>query len=125
MTKEQIEGMGLNVIELGGDELKAAQEKAELISQSCHFNEAVDVINKLLVEVESMPIASRFSKDRTVWESEGGTPAGFDPRYAEMSEHDFKRQQLRIDLAAIRQDIISKAAALKIVVMDMEATKLD
>ena len=105
-----------------------AERKAEEIIERAKMNEAIRIIDGLIAEVDSMILPERFSPTRKVYEESGGRPPSggiLRPDLQGMTERDFKREQLRRDLVGVRQQIIHTITKLKIVIMDMEATKQD
>lgn len=124
MTRES-EGFDIRGIKLGGEPLAAAEARAAKLAESCHFNESVAVVDALLEEVAAMNIAARFSRTKKVWETAGGPPPETHPMLRDLSEADYKREQLLRDLRALRQSLVSKGAELRSIVMDMEATKTE
>jgi hypothetical protein len=101
-----------------------AREKTEGIIERARLNEAIRVIDELLGEVETMPIAERFSRTRKIEENLLRGSAML-PEYESMTESDFKRTQLARDLRGIKTEISKAVSDLEVVVMDMEATKID
>ena len=105
-------------------ELKAVVEKADAIVKEAQLNHAIEIIDGLLNEVDEMHVANRFSRDRKIKENIIRSPAKLS-HFEEMTEEQFKREQLRLDLRKIRTEVVSSVGKLKSVVLDMEATKRD
>lgn len=107
--------------------LQSAVERADLLIQEAALSKALQIIEQLEAEVATMPIASRFSATKKMKESEYNL-GGFRPMrsdYLEMTEAEFKRQQLLHDLRARKEKIIAEVGSLRDVIMDMEATKTE
>lgn len=103
----------------------AAKAKAEKIAQFCRFNALVEQIEMLIDEVRTMPIAQRFSTEKKAWSLLGGPPGVPSAEFKDLTEAEYKRQQLILDLSRIRNGIMQFEGRLHDVIMDMEATKLD
>jgi hypothetical protein len=104
--------------------LMAAKERARSVVEQASLNEAIVVIERLLAEVDTMPVAARFSRTRKMKENKL-RPKKLLLQYEEMTEEKFKREQLRLRLREVREKILATITQLNETVMDMEATKLD
>ena len=108
------------VIETVGS-LRARARARELIKEAS-FNEAIIVIERLEAEVTKIIMPRRFS--RTAKPSESVYKIGIlNPILEGLTEDEYKRQQLLINLGQIKQEIISAVSGLEGVILDIEATK--
>jgi hypothetical protein len=106
--------------------LKAAEARVAKVQEEIRTNELIKAINALIEEVRVMPIASRFSPNKRVGHLLGDSNMnGLNPAYRELSEAEFKRQQLISDLISTKDQALRAAADLGIVIMDIEATKAE
>src|SRR3989344_2004432 len=96
--------------------LDAAQERATTFS-SRFLASGPEVLDELLQEVATMPIAPSFNPSRQIKEN---LLRGHKTTHEEEVEPDVKRRQLRSDLASIRNEMGLLAARLADVVMDIE-----
>ena len=109
---------------LGNPNHVAAVARAKELVAQCQLNEAVRVIDALIAEVDTMPIAVRFSTVEKIF-STCSPSRGFNQNYLHLTEAEYKKHKLIQDLRAIRNKVLSAIDELQTVVMDMEATKLD
>src|SRR5689334_19519937 len=103
---------------------REAKDLAAKTVERAQLNEAIRVINELIEQVDSMPIAERFSRTRKIKENINRGIKLLD-QYEEMTEVDYKRSQLKRNLTTIREEIAKSISELDSIVMDMEAAKLD
>ncbi len=112
-------------VEIGQSPLDTALSRAEQLIHACHLNEAVGLIDQLIGEVSKMPIASRFSEKNDIWpglERPKNVSAAF---LNHQTEAEYKRQQLLMNLQKVRTTIVSTAADLRFIILDIEATKTE
>ena len=114
----------VQMIEIPSDALDAAKERLATLEGVFGFNEVIAMINGLIDEVDSMPIASRFSSDKEIYSS-WGAPADLNPEIKHLTEAEHKRWQLRKDFTKIRMTIILLEHSFKNVFMDMQAAATD
>lgn len=108
------------VIETEGA-LQARARAQELIKQAS-LNEAIKVIERLEAEVTKIIMPRRFS--RTAKPSESAYKMGIlNPILEGLTEDEYKRKQLLINLGQIKQEIVSAISGLGDVILDIEATK--
>lgn len=105
--------------------LKAARARAQELAKAFQFNEVIKMLDSLIKEVKTMPIASRFSPDRPIFSTWGGPPKDINPMLVGMSERDHKRWQLEHDLGELKNKVLNLASGFEDVVLDIEATKID
>ena len=98
--------------------------KAEQVVEQANLNEAIRIIERLEVEVGEMTMPARFSREKIVSNSpyHSINPA---PGFEGVTEVEYKRQQLLVNLAAIKLGILTNISSLKGIVSDIEATKLE
>lgn len=105
-------------------QLEAAKRRARELAKTFQFNEVIVLLDELIVEVRSMPVAERFSPTRKIF-STYPPPAGLNPAIRKMSERDHKRWQLERDLTELKNTILALADEFRLVVLDIEAAKID
>lgn len=103
-----------------------AKQRAE--SEAANFVAGpISVVRALQEEVSAMPIASRFKAEGAII----GNDYNRDDlsvgmiMYGHLSEAEYKRQTLQGDLNRIRNELVLLAGQLKLVVIDIEATKTE
>lgn len=86
----------------------------------------IEYFGRLEEEIISMPIAQRFSRDHGLNFTAGGTPEEqILLQYHNLSEAEYKRAQLLVDLRTLRGKAMNLIGGVEGLIMDMEATKLD
>ena len=115
---------GIEFVRLGGAALDAAEKRASEVGERAFLNEAIKIISELEHEVRTMHIANRFSRIKKPSES-GYAPKPLNLLWKDLTEDEYKRKQLLVDLEHLKQQILSATTGLKMVVMDIEATKTD
>ena len=104
----------------------AAEQKARETVDRAQLNEAIRVIDQLIEEVRSMPIASRYKLDKRPSESLLAANApSLNPILKDLNEPEFKRQTLLNNLERIKTDTVRAISQLGHVVLDIEATKTE
>lgn len=92
-----------------------------------YLNPIVQYFSRLLEEVAAMPIAQRFSRDRSpnFMFSVTGQGSMDNPLMEGLTEAEYKRAQLAFDIVSVRSDVMHLISAVEAIVLDMEATKTD
>jgi hypothetical protein len=106
--------------------LKAALERARSLSEACHFDEAIKVVDGLIKEVGESRLASRFGEEREIMKQGVVNRIGAVPNpnlYSNMSEADHKRGELKIMLTELRAQLITNADRFRNIILDFEASK--
>lgn len=85
----------------------------------------VDFFNRLAAEIETMPIAQRFRRDKKPILDYSPSDRVWMPTVTNLNEADFKRAQLRDDLRSIRNRASVISNSIQGIILDMEATKRD
>lgn len=105
--------------------LDAAYTRQEAEKQR-YLEPVIMYFSRLEEEILGMPIARRFRRDRRPNFTLAGIVEGSVlPQFRNLSEADYKRAQLLIDLQAARTKAMGLIGEIESIVMDMEATKLD
>jgi hypothetical protein len=102
--------------------LDEAYKKAEQAVRD-YVDPLISYFNGLEVEISDMPIAQRFRRDRKP--EHFATSRMVHPMFAELSEADFKRAEIKSHLEHIRAAAMNLAMGIEGLVMDIEATKVD
>ncbi|MFA6177450.1 MAG: hypothetical protein WC694_00970 [Candidatus Paceibacterota bacterium] len=102
-----------------------AEARASSLIERARLNEAIRVIEDLEAEVRDMKISDRFSRtakpSESVYSSLGG---GMNAALLKgLTEDEYKRQVLLINLRSIRESIDSTIGGMERVILDIEATK--
>ena len=105
-------------------QFKEAVQRADSIIEKMQFSEAIKVIDELLAEIDEMPIATRFSKTKKMKEN-AAQIVHLAMDKGEMTEEEYKRQQLRSHLNTMKQRIFAEIGSMKEIILDIEATKKD
>jgi hypothetical protein len=106
-------------------EVVDAEARAQSLIEKARLNEAIRVIEDLETEVSTMKIADRFSRTAKPSESvysslSGGLNAGI---LKNLTEDEYKRQVLLINLKSIKSTIDSAIGSMEQVILDIEATR--
>ena len=103
----------------------AAEDRANSLIEQAKFNEAIEIVEQLEVEVNNMVMHDRFSK--TAKPSEGvysSFNGGLNAAILKgLTEDEYKRQILLINLRDIKNKILQAISDLDSVIIDIEATK--
>lgn len=103
---------------------EAAERRAEELSLLFNQNAVVEMLDALIAEVNTMPLASRFT-NREIYASVGGPPPDINPALLGMSEQDHKRRHLEQHFQEMKRRIISMGHDFKNAVMEMQASKIN
>jgi len=88
------------------------------------FNEVITMLSGLIAEVDSMPLASRFSHERELY-SASSVPDDLNPMLVGMTEEQHKRWQLNHNLSQIRDTVLQIGNDFETVFLDMQAAQHD
>lgn len=110
------------IIVVSSAALDAAEERLAELKKAFGFNEVVAMLRGLMAEVDSMPIASRFSPDKKIFASVGAPPDDLHPMLKDMTEAEHKRWQLKGGLKDIETTIIQLEGDFRNIFLDMQAT---
>ena len=115
----------VQIIEGSTPELETAKARLAELEKVFQFNEVLGMLDGLIGEVVEKPLAARFSRERKVYEAWAGSPKSMSLVLANMTEAEFKREQLKRDLRSIRQAVFSLGGDFEAVFMDMVASQTD
>jgi len=104
--------------------LDAVMNRAEGVANT-YVDPLILFFGELKREIEEMPIAERFSREKKPQHFMSLRSETMLPGVAELSEADYKRFQLLSDLMSIRGEALSFVAQIQSLVMDIEAAKID
>ncbi len=106
-------------------ELDAALTRVAAESKK-YLDPVVDYFAPLEEEIRTMPIASRFRRDQAPNHifAPGGEE-GVLPHLKGLSEAEYKRAQLAVDLSLLRSQALAVIGGIQALVMDIEATKTE
>jgi hypothetical protein len=99
------------------------QKTAEQVVEHANLNEAIRIIEKLEKEVGEMVMPVRFSREKVV--SSSPYSINTNPELKGLTEDEYKRQQLLMNLISLKHSILINISGLKDLVSDIEATKLE
>ncbi len=116
---------GLLTQELLHPQFEVARERTQELMKTFRIDEVIKMLDELIEEVRSMPIANRFRSDQRIFSKIPSAYTVLNPILEGMSEQDHKRWQLERDLSEIRNQIVILGPKFKTVLMDIEATKID
>lgn len=103
---------------------EAAERRAQELSLLFNENVVLAILDRMMAEVDAMPLASRFT-DREIYAAAGGPPPDLNPVLLGMSERDHKRWHLRRHFQEMRERVVSMGHDFRVAVMEMEASKID
>lgn len=103
-------------------EFVQAREKANTTAEA-FIASPLEILGKLITEIEGMHIADRFSRTRKMSENVGNDST-VNPNM-NMTEEEYKREQLLRAVENLRNSLFILAGGLRDIIMDAEATKLD
>jgi len=124
---EVTQGTGIRIVKPTCDTFANAQRRAQELAKQYQLGVS-EIITSLMQEVETMPIASRFSTTRTIadnLETRIIPIHTINPILVHLTEAEFKRAQLILNLRELRTRIGSDSHRLMEVIMDIEATKAE
>jgi hypothetical protein len=103
---------------------QAALKRAQELVKKAQFNEAIVLIEDLESEVETMVIARRYSRIKKPSESSQGINIQImNPALKGLSEAEYVRQTILIELRNVKNTIITATQRLQDIVIEIEATK--
>ena len=107
-------------------EVIALETRAEEVANVALFNELANTVRKLMAEIGSMPVASRYSKTAQPYDSiQNGEKMRKLLVNGSLPEAEFKRTQLKNDALKILSELSTLQGKLKDLVMDIETTKME
>ncbi|OGI65281.1 hypothetical protein A3A95_03465 [Candidatus Nomurabacteria bacterium RIFCSPLOWO2_01_FULL_39_18] len=101
---------------------KAKGRAKELIDEA-RLNQAIKVIERLEEEVASMVMPERFSRTKKPSESVYRSGRVMGAGFHDLTEDEYKRQQLLVNLIQVKSSILEAVEGLETIVLDIEATK--
>ena len=117
------------IIELESPDFDAAKKRLAELLTVFSFNAVVTLLDQLIAEVDSMPLAQRFDPNKLTFSVFGkgreNASRFTNPRARNMSEAEYKRFQLRQNLQEVRTDVLNLSLKFETVFLDMQASKTD
>jgi len=102
----------------------AAEARAGSLIERAKLNEAIRVVEELEAEVANMTIPARFSRTKKPSQSQYNLKGNATtPSFSDLTEAEYKRKTLLIALESIKENIDKAISGIKIVTLDIEATK--
>lgn len=109
------------IITIPSSAFDAANERLGELEKIFGVNAIINMLDGLAAEIESMPLASRFSTEGKIYASVDGPPDDINPLLKNMTEAEYKRWQLTHDMSKIRTSIIHLGGIFRLGFLDMQA----
>lgn len=116
---------GLLPQEISNPQLEAAKARTQELTETFQVNQLIEMLDSLIEEVRTMPIAKRFRPDQKIFSQITSDRTASNPITVGMSEQGHKRWQLERNLNEIKIQIVNQVVKFERVLMDIEATKTD
>jgi len=110
---------------ISSPQFEAAKTRTQELTETFQINQLMEMLDSLIEEVGTMSIANRFRPDQKICSQIFSARTGLNLIVMGMSEQDHKRWQLERDLGEIKSQIFNLIVKFEIVLMDIEATKID
>lgn len=122
--------MRLEPVEIPSPALDEAKKRLAELRGIFHFNEIVSMLDGLIEEADSMPLAERFSKQKRIFSSIYASDelipgSAVNPMDRHTTEAEHKRRQIKRNLEGIKRKITMLDSDFAGIFLDMQAAKTD